>query len=118
MRTAGHEQDTWLKSATAWQKKTVNTTVRAGTDIAIYLQQYLSTAQESMPVAKAFLNVVDEALAAHCHPVKYERGILFVQCSPGPFLHQLRTREREFTEQIKQLCPKAKFRALRFTVKN
>jgi hypothetical protein len=118
MYTTGQQQEEWLKSATAWQKRPSNTSRRAGMDISIYLEKYLNVSQKSTPVVDAFMNVVDEELAEYCRPDKFEKGILYVHCLPGPCLHQLRMKETEIIEKIKTLCPKAKLRALRFIVKN
>jgi hypothetical protein len=117
MYTAGQEQEKWLRSATAWQKRPSNTQ-RAGTEIANYLERYLNVSQRSNPVADAFMNVVDEGLAGHCRPDKFDKGVLYIHCSPGPCLHQLRIDEAEMIEKIKTLCPKAKLRAIRFKIKN
>jgi hypothetical protein len=117
-QTAAQQQELWLKSATAWQKKPRITTLRAGTDIVHYLEQYLGTSKKTQPVAEAFIKVIGTEWSAYCRPDKYEKGVLYIHCSPGPCLHQLRTEQTKIIEMMKTLCPSIKLRALRFTIKN
>lgn len=91
--------------------------MRAGTEIAGYLERYLGVSKKTQPVAEAFMKAVGAGMADYCRPDKYEKGVLYVHCLPGPCLHQLRTEQAKIMEAIKTLCPAVKLRALRFTVK-
>lgn len=110
-------QELFLRSATAWQKKPRVTSVRAGTEIINYLERYVGVSKRTQPVAEAFMKAVGTEMADYCRPDKYEKGVLYVHCLPGPYLHQLRTEQTKIMEIIKTLCPAVKLRALRFTVK-
>ena len=116
-QTAAQQQEQWLKSATAWQKKPKTTTVQAGVDIIGYLEQFLGTTKKAQPVAEAFMKAVGAEWSQYCRPDKYEKGVLYIYCSPGPYLHHLRTEQTKIIETMKTLCPSIKIKALRFTVK-
>jgi hypothetical protein len=115
--TAAQQQELWLRSATAWQRKPRTTSVRAGTEIVNYLERYVGVSKKTQPVAEAFMKAVGTELVEYCRPDKYEKGVLYVHCLPGPCLHRLRTEQAKIIETIKTLCPAVKLRALRFTVK-
>lgn len=117
MRMDAQQQENLLKSATAWQKKPPQAASRAGQDIIHYLERYLDVNKKTGPVVQAFLDIVGDD-ADHCRPEKFDKGILYVGCSSGPYLHQLRMRQQELIEQINGMCPKAKLRAMRFHVNN
>lgn len=110
-------QELLLRSATAWQRKPRITSVRAGADIIAYLEHYLGVSKKGQPAADAFMKAIGSEWAEYCRPEKYEKGVLYVQCQPGPCLHQLRTEQGKIIETIKVLCPSVKLRALRFIVK-
>jgi hypothetical protein len=114
---SAQQQELWLRSATAWQRKPRITSVRAGTEIVGYLERYLGVSKKAQPAAEAFMKAIGTELAEYCRPDKYEKGVLYVHCLPGPCLHQLRTEQAKIIETIKILCPAVKLRALRFTVK-
>jgi hypothetical protein len=111
-------QEKLLISATAWQRKPRNTTVRAGTDIVGYLEQFLGASKKSQPVIEAFIKVIGTEWAGICCPDKYEKGTLSVQCQPGPCMHFLKTEQANIIAAIKNICPTAKLRALRFIIKH
>jgi hypothetical protein len=115
--TAVQQQEQWLRSATAWQKRPRITSVRAGTDIISYLERYLGVSKKTQPAAEAFMKAIGTELAEYCKPDKFEKGVLSVCCLPGPCLHQLRTEQTKIIETINKLSPGVKLRALRFTVK-
>lgn len=110
-------QEKRLRSATAWQKKSPKAPEQAGATIALCLKQYLNISGKSESIIVAFRKVVDDRLLEYCQPDKFDRGILYVRCSPGPYLHLLKMREAEIVEKIKTLCPKVKLWAVRFRVK-
>lgn len=116
-QVSAERQEQWLRSATAWQRKPRTTSVRAGTEIVNYLERYVGVSKKTQPVAEAFMKAVRTELVEYCRPDKYEKGVLYVHCLPGPYLHQLRTEQAKIMETIKTLCPAVKLRALRFTVK-
>ena len=111
-------QEKQLRSATAWQKKPSQAPEQAGTTIALCLKQYLNISGKSESIIVAFRKVVDDRLLEYCQPDRFDNGVLYVRCSPGPYLHLLKTGEMEIVEKIRALCPKAKLRAIRFRVKN
>jgi hypothetical protein len=109
-------QDAWLRSATAWQKRPFVSSEPVGAIAARYLKQNLGGLQAGGSVVAAFEQVVDERLLEYCRPDRFEKGILYIRCLPGPYLHLLKTREVELTEKLRAVCPKARLRAMRFKV--
>jgi len=111
-------QEKQLRSATAWQKKPLQAPEQAGATVVLYLEQYMDVSGKREPVVAAFREVVDDRLLEYCQPDRFDNGVLYVRCSPGPHLHLLKTGEMKIVEKIRALCPKAKLRAIRFRVKN
>ncbi len=111
-------QEKRLRSATVWQKKPLQAPEQVGATVVLCLEQYMDVSGKREPVVAAFREVVDDRLLEYCQPDKLDRGILYVRCSPGPYLHLLKMREAEIIEKIKTLCPKVKLWAVRFRVKN
>jgi hypothetical protein len=110
------QQEQWLRSATAWQRRPFMSSEPVGALVVRYLEQHLGVFEKSESTAAAFGEAVGEPLLEHCRPDKFEKGVLYVHCSPGPYLHLLKTRETELTEKIRTMCPKARLRAIHFSV--
>ena len=112
------QEEAWLKSATAWQKRPYHAARRAGSEIAVYLDHYIKVAKKSGSAAQAFMSVVNKEIADHCRPEKLNKGILYIQCDSGSYLHLLRTQEAEILKKINVQCPRANIRTLRFKIRN
>jgi len=110
------QQEQWLRSATAWQRRPFMSSEPVGAIAVRYLEQYLGVFERGKSAAAAFEEAVGGPLLEYCRPDKFEKGVLYVHCSPGPYLHLLKTREAELTEKIRAMCPKARLRAIRFSV--
>jgi hypothetical protein len=114
--TRKERQEQWLRSATAWQRRPFLSSEPVGAIAARYLEQHLGVFEKSESTAAAFGEAVGWPLLEYCRPDKFEKGVLYVHCSPGPYLHLLKTREVELTEKTRAMCPKARLRAIRFSV--
>lgn len=116
MSKASREQeDQRLLSATQWQKKPPKAPKAIGSEVSVFLEHCAKAAEKASPVAAAFHELLGP-LTRFYKIDRVERGVLYVLSPAGPYLHQLKTMEREILDKLNAMCPKAKIRAMRCNV--
>ncbi|MGH2272421.1 DUF721 domain-containing protein [Anaerohalosphaeraceae bacterium U12dextr] len=111
------QQEQYLRSATAWQKKTPPGPQPLGEALSHYMNVYVKGLRCGGTIAAAFEQVIGTELAPYYRADRFTRGILYIQSPPGPYLHRLKMMETEIVEKLQAHCPGTRIKEIRIQVK-
>jgi hypothetical protein len=107
------DEDKRLRGAGNWQFKPKPAEWRLGDQIVSYLEQHSRDFAKNASLLDVWPQVVPEFLQAECRPGKRVGNTLYVEVTPGPFMHQMQTLSGDIVEKIKQLCPRCGIQKIR-----
>ncbi|MBL7215505.1 MAG: DUF721 domain-containing protein [Phycisphaerae bacterium] len=111
------EEEKKLRGASGWQTKVRQTDWRLGEAIAFYLQQHRRTFEKNASILDIWSQAVPTFMQADCRPDKRVGNTLYVQVTPGAYMHQMQMLTGEVLEKIKQLSPRCGIQKIRLVPK-
>lgn len=86
--------------------------------LAKVLKGYRINDLESIKVFAIWEKIAGEKMAAHCQPVRIDRGILYVEVDDPVWLTQLRYMKIDIQKKIEETLQKDSIKDIRFYLKN
>jgi predicted nucleic acid-binding Zn ribbon protein len=86
--------------------------------LAKVLKGYRINDLESIKVFSIWGKIAGEKMAAHCQPVRIDRGILYVEVDDPVWLTQLRYMKIDIQNKIEETLQKDSIKDIRFYLKN
>lgn len=111
------DEDNLLRGASSWQYKPRRTEHRLGEEIMSYLQQHSRGFEQNAALLEIWPQVIPAYLRDYCRPGKRAGNTLYVEVTPGPYMHQLQTISGEVLNNIKQLAPRCGVQKIRLLPK-
>ena len=111
------DEDQWLQGAGSWQYRPARTDRRLGEDIDCFFQQHSRILEKNAALLDLWPQVVPPLLAEYCRPGKRVGNTLYVEVTPGPYMHQMQMFAGQLLENIKQLSPRCGIQKIRVTPK-
>lgn len=106
-----------LRGAASWQFRPPPTERRLGEEIATYLEQHNRSLAKNASILEIWPLVVPDFLQDQCRPGKRAGNTLYVEVTPGAYLHQMQMLAGEIVEKIQQLSPRCGIRKIRLVPK-
>jgi len=106
------EQETLLRSATAWQRKH-KSAKRLGEEIERYLAEQTGDLVRGDLAAQAFMELLPVGLRNFCSVERYAQGVLYITAAPGVYMHELYAARAELLEQLRQRRPSVNVKEIR-----
>lgn len=107
------EEQRRLRGATAWQRKPAPAPESIGSAIEQFLAKRRPLFKRTEKVAEMWEALLPEAIRKHCRLAGFVSGVLTVEVSAGPFLHQLQMIRGRLLEEIQNQCPQSGVRDIR-----
>lgn len=111
------DEDKLLRGASSWQYKPRRTDWRLGDQIASYLEQHSRSFEKNATLLDIWPQVVPAFLLDYCRPGKRVGNTLYVEVTPGPYMHQMQMISGEVLDNIKQLAPRCGVQKIRLLPK-
>ncbi len=111
------DEDKLLQGASSWQYKPRRTDWRLGEEVVSYLKQHSRGFEQNAALLDIWPQVVPAFLRDHCRPGKRVGNTLYVEVTPGPYMHQLQQCSGEVLEKIKHLSPRCGVQKIRLLPK-
>lgn len=111
------DEDKRLRGASSWQYKPERTDRRLGEEIVEYLEQHNRSFEKNAALLDLWPQAVPAFLQDCCRPGKRTGNTLFVEVTPGPYMHQVQMYSGEILENLKHLAPRCGIRKLRLVPK-
>jgi hypothetical protein len=106
-----------LRGAGSWQFRPKPADWRLGEEIATYLEQHSRTFAQNASLVDIWEQAVPAVLRGQCRPGKRVGNTLYVEVTPGPFMHQLQMRSGDVLEKLHQLSPRCGIQKIRLVPK-
>ena len=110
------DEDQRLRNLARWRKagKKENT-VKLGSTLKALMDRRVSPRHSvQASVALAWEHLLPPLLARHCRPAEVKNGILKVKVDSSVYMYELRLCKDDLLEQLRDRCPKAKVKDIRF----
>ncbi len=111
------DEEQLLRGAGSWQYRPPRIDRRLGEEIDAYFQQHSRTMEKNAALLDLWPQVVPPLLAEHCRPGKRVGTTLFVEVTPGPYMHQMQMLSGQVLEAIRALSPRCGIQKIRVTPK-
>ena len=102
-----------LRGAASWQFRPKPADWRLGEEIVSYLEKHSRTFAKNASLLDIWPEAVPAFLLNECRPGKRVGNTLYVEVTPGPFMHQMQMRSGEILEKIQQLAPRCGIQKIR-----
>jgi len=105
-------QDKQLASATAWQRKPRAAAVPIGGEVQNFIERRLAGGKKAVGIEQIFTQSLPPELAGRCQAVRFQKGILYVKCQPGPYAHLIEISRQDILKTIKKVAPKTVIKSI------
>jgi hypothetical protein len=102
-----------LRGAAGWQYRPKPAEWRLGEEIVSYLEHRGRTFAKNAALLDIWEEAVPEFLLNECRPGKRVGNTLYVEVTPGPFMHRMQVQCDEILEKIQDLCPRCGIQKIR-----
>lgn len=102
-----------LRGATAWQRKPAPVPEPIGLAIERFLSKRSPQFKKAEQVAEAWDRLLPDPIRGQCRLAGFISGVLTVEASTGPFLHQLQMIRSRLLQEIREQCPQSGIRDIR-----
>jgi len=100
------DEEQRLRGAASWQYRPRATDCRLGEEIEAYLQQHSREFAKNASLLDVWTQAVPAFLQHACRPGKRVGNTLYVEVTPGPYMHEMQTLSDEILEHLRQLAPR------------
>jgi hypothetical protein len=108
-----HDEDRLLRSSTQWQKKPKAFEVRLGNEAASFLKRHQRQFAKNAELVDVWDQVLPAGMKPYCRLETFHGGVLTVEATPGPYMHQLQMMQRELIAELQRRCPRVSITKLR-----
>ncbi len=111
------EDDERLREAVRWRKKAFNRTKRLGDSLSRVMEKRIEPQHARYGrVEELWGQVLPEGFGGHCKIIELSGGQLKVAVDSSSYLHELRLCSYELVRELRQQCPAARIKRIKFVV--
>ncbi len=107
------DEDRLLRASTQWQRKPKAFEVRLGDQAKQFLQRHQRQLTKNASLVDVWDQVVPAGMKPYCRLETFHGGVLTVEATPGPYMHQLQMMQRELIAELQRRCPRVSITKLR-----
>lgn len=105
-------QDKQLASATAWQRKPRAAATPIGNELKYFLEWRLAGCKKVVGIEQIFAQSLPPELAGRCQAVRFQKGVLYVQCQSGSYAHLMEISRQDILKTMKKVAPKTAIKSI------
>jgi hypothetical protein len=111
------DEEKLLRGAGSWQYQPKPAERRLGEEIVSYLERHSRTFEKNASLLEIWEQALPPVLRGQCRPGKRTGNTLYVEVTPGVFMHEMQTRSGEVLEKLQQLSPRCGIRKIQIVPK-